>query len=97
MRACANERREGRDDMKKVTLCGTVLLDEVKKIDRWPDKGMLVTITGASRAVGGAVCRASAAGLSAVRSLLFIPWLPPRREKGRTHQVAPEYKYMLAR
>ena len=42
--------------MKKVTLCGTVLLDEVKKIDRWPDKGMLVTITGASRAVGGAVC-----------------------------------------
>lgn len=42
--------------MKKVTLCGTVLLDEVKKIDRWPDKGMLVTITEASRAVGGAVC-----------------------------------------
>lgn len=42
--------------MKKVTLCGTVLLDEVKKIDRYPDKGMLVTITEASRAVGGAVC-----------------------------------------
>ncbi len=42
--------------MKKVTLCGTVLLDEVKKIDRYPDKGMLVTITEMSRAVGGAVC-----------------------------------------
>ena len=42
--------------MKKVTLCGTVLLDEVKKIDAYPEKGMLVTITEASRAVGGAVC-----------------------------------------
>lgn len=42
--------------MKKVTLCGTVLLDEVKKIDNYPEKGMLVTITEVSRAVGGAVC-----------------------------------------
>ena len=42
--------------MKKVTLCGTLLLDEIKMIDRYPEKGMLVTITGTSRAVGGAVC-----------------------------------------
>lgn len=42
--------------MKKVTLCGTVLLDEVKKIDRYPEKGMLVTIKSVERAVGGAVC-----------------------------------------
>ena len=42
--------------MKKVTLCGTLLLDEIKMIDRYPEKGMLVTITGTGRAVGGAVC-----------------------------------------
>ena len=42
--------------MRKVTLCGTVLVDEVKKIDSYPEKGMLVTITSRTRAVGGAVC-----------------------------------------
>ena len=42
--------------MKKITLCGSVILDEVKRIDKYPDKGMLVTILSASRAVGGAVC-----------------------------------------
>ena len=42
--------------MKKVTLCGTLLLDEIKMIDRYPEKGMLVTITKTDRAVGGAVC-----------------------------------------
>ncbi|MBQ9736281.1 MAG: carbohydrate kinase family protein [Clostridia bacterium] len=42
--------------MKKVTLCGTILLDVVKKIDRWPEKGNLVSILSQSRAVGGAVC-----------------------------------------
>ena len=41
--------------MKKVTLCGTLLLDEVKMIDRYPEKGMLVTIRSVKRAVGGAV------------------------------------------
>ena len=42
--------------MKKIALCGSVILDEVKRIDKYPDKGMLVTILSMSRAVGGAVC-----------------------------------------
>ena len=42
--------------MKKISLCGSVLLDEVKRIDKYPEKGMLVTILSLSRAVGGAVC-----------------------------------------
>ena len=42
--------------VKKVTLCGTILLDVVKKIDRWPEKGNLVSILSQTRAVGGAVC-----------------------------------------
>ena len=42
--------------MKKISLCGSVLLDEVKRIDKYPEKGMLVTILSQSRAVGGAVC-----------------------------------------
>ncbi len=41
---------------KKVTLAGNILLDIVKMIDVWPEKGTLVNITGEKRAVGGCVC-----------------------------------------
>ena len=33
-----------------------MLVDNVKMISRWPDKGMLVQISSVKRAVGGAVC-----------------------------------------
>lgn len=42
--------------MNKIVLCGSMLVDSIKMIESWPDKGMLVPVTSISRAVGGAVC-----------------------------------------
>lgn len=41
---------------KKITFAGSIILDIVKIIELWPDKGMLVTITNEEKAVGGCVC-----------------------------------------
>lgn len=41
---------------KTVAIAGNILLDIVKRIDEWPQKGMLVNIIDESRAVGGCVC-----------------------------------------
>ena len=41
---------------KKITFCGNILVDSVKTIAAWPEKGMLVPITDVRRAVGGSVC-----------------------------------------
>ena len=41
---------------KRVAIAGNILLDIVKRIDVWPEKGMLVNILDESRAVGGCVC-----------------------------------------
>lgn len=41
---------------KKIAFVGSMIVDLVKTIDLWPDKGMLVTIGGTERAVGGLVC-----------------------------------------
>lgn len=40
----------------KIAFVGSMIVDLVKTIDLWPDKGMLVTIGGTERAVGGLVC-----------------------------------------
>ncbi len=42
--------------MNRITFCGSLLVDEIKMISAWPDKGMLVPISSVSRAVGGSVC-----------------------------------------
>ncbi|MCQ2390765.1 MAG: carbohydrate kinase family protein [Kiritimatiellae bacterium] len=42
--------------MNKVILAGNILVDNVKTIAAWPEKGMLVPITAVTRAVGGSVC-----------------------------------------
>lgn len=41
--------------MKKITIAGTVLTDVVKKIDVYPQKGMLVDISSITQSVGGCV------------------------------------------
>lgn len=41
---------------KKVAIAGNILLDIVKRIEAWPEKGMLVNIIDESRSVGGCVC-----------------------------------------
>ena len=41
---------------RKITFCGNILVDSVKTITSWPEKGMLVPITDVKRAVGGSVC-----------------------------------------
>ena len=41
---------------KKITFCGNIIVDSVKTIAAWPEKGMLVPITDVRRAVGGSVC-----------------------------------------
>ena len=41
---------------KSIVLAGSMIVDNVKMISRWPDKGMLVPISSSKRAVGGAVC-----------------------------------------
>jgi len=42
--------------MNRITFCGSLIVDEIKMISSWPDKGMLVPISSVSRAVGGSVC-----------------------------------------
>ena len=42
--------------MSKITFAGNILVDNVKTISAWPDKGMLVQIESVARAVGGSVC-----------------------------------------
>jgi len=39
-----------------ITLCGNVIVDSLKTIPTWPDKGMLVQIKSVDRSVGGFVC-----------------------------------------
>lgn len=41
---------------KQVAIAGNILLDVVKRIDAWPEEGMLVNISNETRAVGGCVC-----------------------------------------
>lgn len=41
---------------KKIGIAGNILLDVVKKIECWPELGMLVNIGSVSHAVGGCVC-----------------------------------------
>ena len=43
-------------DKKKIAFVGSIIVDLVKMVDVWPDKGMLVTISGMERSVGGLVC-----------------------------------------
>ena len=40
---------------EKIALCGNIIVDQIKMITRWPDKGMLVPISSVKRAVGGSV------------------------------------------
>lgn len=42
--------------MNRIVFCGNLIVDEIKMIPAWPDKGMLVPISSVSRAVGGSVC-----------------------------------------
>jgi len=42
--------------MNSIAFCGSLIVDEIKMIPSWPEKGMLVPISSLSRAVGGAVC-----------------------------------------
>ena len=42
--------------MNRIAFCGNLIVDEVKMIPSWPEKGMLVPISSVSRAVGGSVC-----------------------------------------
>ena len=39
-----------------IVFCGNIIVDQIKMIPRWPDKGMLVPISSVRRAVGGSVC-----------------------------------------
>ena len=41
---------------RSVTFCGNILVDSVKTIASWPEKGMLVQISDVKRSVGGSVC-----------------------------------------
>ena len=38
-----------------IVFCGNIIVDQVKMITRWPDRGMLVPITSVKSAVGGSV------------------------------------------
>ena len=40
---------------QRITLAGNIIVDNVKTITEWPEKGMLVPITGVARSPGGAV------------------------------------------
>ena len=42
--------------MNSIAFCGNLIVDAVKTIPSWPEKGMLVPISSVARAVGGAVC-----------------------------------------
>ena len=39
----------------RITLAGNIIVDNVKTITAWPEKGMLVPITAMKRSPGGAV------------------------------------------
>lgn len=41
---------------KKVVIAGNIILDIVKMIDVWPERGMLANVVEINRAVGGCVC-----------------------------------------
>ena len=41
---------------KTITFCGNILVDSVKTVASWPERGMLAQITDLKRAVGGSVC-----------------------------------------
>ena len=56
---------------KKIAFAGSIILDLVKTIDVWPDKGMLVTIGGTERAVGGLVCN-TAVDIKTMDNLLDV-------------------------
>ena len=38
-----------------IAFCGNIIIDQVKMVSRWPDRGMLVPISSVKRAVGGSV------------------------------------------
>ena len=40
---------------KTIGIAGNILVDAVKKIECWPQRGMLVNINGVSHAIGGCV------------------------------------------
>ena len=42
--------------MNSIAFCGSLIVDEIKVVPSWPEKGMLVPISSVSRAVGGSVC-----------------------------------------
>ena len=42
-----------------IVFCGNIIVDQIKMITRWPDKGMLVPVTSVKRAVGGSVSNTS--------------------------------------
>lgn len=42
--------------MNSIAFCGNLIVDEIKMIPSWPERGMLVPISSVSRAVGGSVC-----------------------------------------
>lgn len=42
--------------MNRIAICGSIIVDSVKKISEWPRPGMLVPISSVQKAVGGAVC-----------------------------------------
>ena len=42
--------------MESIVLAGNIIVDNIKLIPSWPEKGMLVPITEMHRAVGGSVC-----------------------------------------
>lgn len=42
--------------MNSIAFCGSLIVDEIKMVSSWPEKGMLVPISSLSRAVGGSVC-----------------------------------------
>ena len=42
-----------------IVFCGNVIVDQIKMITCWPDKGMLVPVTSVKRAVGGSVSNTS--------------------------------------
>ena len=39
-----------------IAFCGNIIIDQIKMIPSWPEKGMLVPISSVKRAVGGLVC-----------------------------------------
>ncbi len=55
--------------MKKIAIAGNIILDVVKNIETFPQKGMLVNISETSYAVGGCVCNRPQTAGAATRSM----------------------------